>query len=233
MAVIAGIGTREYYRASGYELEDSYMVKNLTVVGLHAGRPDLLADQPKQLLIEYQDLQRAGAQLLLPLPPKASLKKRRDKQGNKGRGKAKGKAGAEETGEDAATVVSSEETRERARAFLTEYTTNVEPIDVPALLHRLKDKENAHLDAPGSPVPFTDKDTFAQYCNMYASLQKTQSPTASNRSALSALRLRLATWRFGANTDACRMSTLLAAATVATVAGVATVFLWIAARRRQ
>ncbi|OEH78804.1 elongator complex protein [Cyclospora cayetanensis] len=32
MAVIAGIGTREYYRGSGYHLEDSYMVKELTVV---------------------------------------------------------------------------------------------------------------------------------------------------------------------------------------------------------
>ena len=29
MAVIAGIGTREYYRKFGYELEETYMVKGL------------------------------------------------------------------------------------------------------------------------------------------------------------------------------------------------------------
>lgn len=29
MAVIAGVGVREYYRRFGYELEDTYMVKRL------------------------------------------------------------------------------------------------------------------------------------------------------------------------------------------------------------
>jgi elongator complex protein 3 len=29
MAVIAGVGAREYYRRLGYELEDTYMVKPL------------------------------------------------------------------------------------------------------------------------------------------------------------------------------------------------------------
>jgi len=30
MAVIAGVGVREYYRRLGYELRDTYMVKELT-----------------------------------------------------------------------------------------------------------------------------------------------------------------------------------------------------------
>ena len=30
IAVIAGIGTREYYRKRGYELRGTYMVKDLT-----------------------------------------------------------------------------------------------------------------------------------------------------------------------------------------------------------
>ena len=29
MAVISGVGTRHYYRKLGYELENTYMVKNL------------------------------------------------------------------------------------------------------------------------------------------------------------------------------------------------------------
>lgn len=31
LAVISGIGAREYYRKLGYVLEDNYMVKNLKV----------------------------------------------------------------------------------------------------------------------------------------------------------------------------------------------------------
>ena len=30
MGIIAGVGTREYYKKSGYVLEGTYMVKNLT-----------------------------------------------------------------------------------------------------------------------------------------------------------------------------------------------------------
>ncbi|CDJ31167.1 elongator complex protein 3, putative [Eimeria mitis] len=232
MAVIAGIGTREYYRASGYELEDSYMVKDLTVSGLHAGRPDLLAVQPKELLIEFQDLPRAAAQLLLPLPPKAPLRKRKEMQGNRGKGKGKAKGGP---GVDSALLASIEETRERASAFLTEYTTKVESINVPALLQRLKDSKKTQLDTPESPSLFADKDTFAEHCSMYASLQKSQKSTAGSTSALSFLHRCLPSWLLGGNADAYGSSVLLIAASAATVAvaGVATGLLWFAVRRRQ
>ncbi|CDI75800.1 elongator complex protein 3, putative [Eimeria praecox] len=233
MAVIAGIGTREYYRASGYELEDSYMVKDLTVSGLHAGRTDLLACQPKQLLIEYQDLQRAGAKLLLPLPPKAPITKRRDMRGNRGKGRAKGKAREEEKGADAALVASAEEAKEKARAFLTENTITVECIDVPALLEKLKDKKI--LEAPGSPALFTDKDTFAEHCSMYTSLQQAPRSSASSRFALWFPQLRLVSRLFGGYAGAYggNFSLVASSAAVVVAAGVASGLLWLFARRRQ
>ncbi|CDJ53237.1 hypothetical protein EBH_0006640 [Eimeria brunetti] len=233
MAVIAGIGTREYYRASGYELEDTYMVKNLTVSGLHAGRPDLLADQPKQLLIECQDLQRAAAQLLLPLPPKVPPRKSRASKANRGKGKTIRKVG--EMGVDATLAASIEETQEKAKAFLTEYTTHVESIDVPALLQKLKDSEETEPDASPAPAPFTDEDTFDEHCAMYASLQNAQKSTASSRSVLPSLQRRLASWMLGGNADAYAASSLLVVASAATVvvAGLATGLFWFIARRRQ
>ena len=235
MAVIAGIGTREYYRSSGYELEDSYMVKDLTVSGLHAGRPDLLADQPKHLLIEYQDLQKAASQLLLPLPPKAPLSKRRNAQGNRRGGKGKGRIGAQDTEADGTIVASIEETREKARFFLSEYTVNVESIDVPKLLQRLQNSENTQQNPVGPASAFTDRDTFAEHCSMYASLQKSLNPSTSTRSALTSLQLRMASWLLGDKRNASGAGFSLVAAAGATVAvvGVATGLLWFAARRRQ
>ena len=231
MAVIAGIGTREYYRSSGSQLVDSYMVKDLTVWGLHAGRADLLADQPTRIVIECQDTQQAAAALLLPLPPKAPHKRRKETQGNK-KGRVTGKTGVEATMSTRGGTAALHETEEKAKAFLMEYTSSIEEIDVPSLLNKLKDSETSRTEAEEPPIMFTDKDTFSEHCKLYAALQRQQ---LIARTTCWPLQCYLVPWLYGEKVTAPERRRLLLATSAATAgaACAAVWLLWVFARRRQ
>lgn len=234
MAVIAGIGTREYYRSSGYHLEDTYMVKDLTVERLHAGRADLLADQPIQLRIEHQDMQQAASALFLPLPPKVPHMRQRETQGSrrKARGKARDADAAGSTAADAAAV---QETDEKAKAFLTEYTVGIEEIDVVALLSKLRDTEMPHSE-PGEPgVLFADSDTFTEWCGHYTVLKEKQKNNTRSKFSFLSLPWRLYSWLYWGDEDASnrRRTVLAGAVTSAAVACSAVGILWVLSRRRH
>ncbi|XP_026189871.1 elongator complex protein 3 [Cyclospora cayetanensis] len=234
MAVIAGIGTREYYRGSGYHLEDSYMVKELTVVGLHAGRAELLADQPTQLLVERQDLQRAAASLLLPLPPKVPRKKTKvsHKSSNKQKERTREAEDFGGLGVTAANAVAVQEAEEKAKAFLTEYAYGVEEIDVPFLIRRLRDSETTETQE--QPGLFCDNDTFAEYCSLYTALQQKQQCNVICTSCQSSFASRLAAWLLGEAANTCEKHQILLAVSAATAAATCATLglLWFAARRR-
>lgn len=149
------------------------MVKDLTISGLHLGRVDLLAEQPKVLRVEWQNLQQAAAALLLQLPPKSQHQSRKEKRGNRKRGQ-----GNENARRASGYPAAVQEMGEMASAFLTDYVERIEEVDVVALLARLKDKEahvssksNSTEDAP-APAPFIDKDTFEECRRRYEQLKQ-------------------------------------------------------------
>ncbi|KAL8438095.1 hypothetical protein ACSSS7_000460 [Eimeria intestinalis] len=177
MAVIAGIGTREYYRASGYHLEDSYMVKELTVVGLHAGRTDLVSDMPSKLLIEHYDLEKAAFTLFLPLPPKAPHQQRRKElqKNNRKRGKAKSTlADAAEAAEVEGSATTRESMQE-AQLFAVESISKREEINVSSLLETIEHKQQEGKDEKKSDSKdsgrgiFSDVDTYEEWRCRYTS----------------------------------------------------------------
>ncbi|CDJ65260.1 hypothetical protein ENH_00003180 [Eimeria necatrix] len=231
MAVIAGIGSREYYRMSGYQVDDTYMVKDLTVSGLHAGREDLLADRPKQLLIEWQDMQRAAATLLLPLPPREPIRKVKGRKMERRKFRASRKPAVQPEVSSADVATPYQETKEGATAFQTEYTTTVEVIDVTSLLQRLQNSKPIQSGSIETPAMFADRDTFAEHCNIFAALQQAGKPSTSSKSSspLSPFSAALLSIRQEA-TAAIKTHLFF----VATVTGaVAAGLLWFAARRRH
>lgn len=183
MAVIAGIGSREYYRMSGYQVDDTYMIKDLTVSGLHAGREDLLADRPKQLLIEWQDMQQAAATLLLPLPPREAIRKVKGRQMERKKFRASRKPAVQPEVSSTAVATTYQETKERATAFQTEYTTTVEVIDVTLLLQSLQNSEPVQSGSIETPAVFADRDTFAEHCDIFAALQQAAKPSTRSNSS--------------------------------------------------
>ncbi|KAL8271328.1 hypothetical protein Esti_004767 [Eimeria stiedai] len=173
MAVIASIGTREYYRASGYHLKDSYMVKELTVSGLHAGRADLLADMPAKLRIEHQDLERAASFLFLPLPPRAPSQPRRKQSQKTRRKRGQGRPSSVDAAEaaEAEAFAHSRESEKQAQVFAAENISKVEEIDVPSLLEKTEKKQQEEAggrsEANDSRGVFLDLDTYDEWSCRY------------------------------------------------------------------
>lgn len=216
MAVIAGIGTREYYRVSGYRLQETYMVKDLTISGLHAGRADLLAVQPTKIKVEHQDMPQAASALFLPLPPKAPQLKRKQTRGNKKA--AKGREGGVHQGAEAeAEAAASRLTEEKAKPFQTEHIERVEEIDVRGLLSRLESGEIPPRDAEQAK-PFVDTDTFSEWYRQWPSSHP--SSPLLNRSPFPPLPCWLQSW-FRDDTGGLFASqrTLLAGIAATTVVG--------------
>lgn len=233
MAVIAGIGTREYYRASGYRLEDTYMVKELTPSALHAGRADLLADQPVKLTIEHEDMQQAASTLLLPLPPRVTQRRPTEAHSAKRKWKGKGK-NADSAASSLADAAAVKETEEMAAAFLTEYTTHTEEIDVPSLLDNTRNNYAPQCDA-GEPVTlYTDSDTFMEWCCRYRALQQSHKHGNTTKSSLFSLP-RYVYWLSKGGDDALEQRKMILAGVAATAAAAlaAAGVLWLLSRRRQ
>ncbi|PHJ26079.1 elongator complex protein elp3 [Cystoisospora suis] len=81
MAVIAGVGTREYYRKHGYELRDTYMLKELTPPPPPFVNASLLGlPLPEKIQIKKVSLLSAGKLLLAPLPPPLTTRKKQPRQ---------------------------------------------------------------------------------------------------------------------------------------------------------
>ncbi|PFH32449.1 elongator complex protein ELP3 [Besnoitia besnoiti] len=86
MAIIAGVGTREYYRKNGYELRETYMVKDLSPPPV--GDSTLLGlPLPCTITIVKVPLEAASDLLLAPLPEPSEPKGRGGGGGRKGREK--------------------------------------------------------------------------------------------------------------------------------------------------
>lgn len=93
MAVIAGVGAREYYRKNGYELRDTYMLKELVPPSPPWAEASLLGiPLPEKIRVKQVSLLSAGKLLLAPLPSPPTPRKKQSRQTrrNKRQGQARG-----------------------------------------------------------------------------------------------------------------------------------------------
>ncbi|KAL8446002.1 hypothetical protein Emag_004854 [Eimeria magna] len=244
MAVIAGIGTREYYRASGYHLEDTYMVKELTVSGLHAGRADLLADMPAKLRVEHQDLEQAASSLFLPLPPRSPVQPRRKELQKRKREKAKSSLAHAEEPAEAEASANVYESEKLAQVFGAESVLEIEEINVPSLLESLEKRQQEEeesgrgrrRESNDSRGVFLDVDTYDEWrCRYTVNMNRCEESSDAKDSHQPASQQHFVfSWinELKAGKQDHRMLFISATATAVAACG-ALGLLWLAARRRR